>query len=88
MPSSLPLKYTYHIYESPDLIAATLEVDGPLPHIEVGHQLLLNTDTRSATKGKALVIEQIRVVITFRRSRRSYYEVLVFCRERDVPQTY
>jgi hypothetical protein len=38
------MRFTYHIYESKEFIAATFETAEPLPHLEVGHELLLSTD--------------------------------------------
>jgi hypothetical protein len=56
------MKFTYHIYQSSDLIAATLESDEPLPHLEVGHELILNTEKAHEGAGSLWVIEHIRVV--------------------------
>jgi hypothetical protein len=58
------MKYVYHIYESTELIAATFEVDAPLPHLLVGHQLLLTTDDYPGKIGTALVIEYVRIAMS------------------------
>ena len=79
-------KYTYHIYESTELIAATIETDEPLPHLLVGHQLLLSTDDYSAKLGMSLEIQYVRVCLSLHK-RVLKHEVHVFCVERTRAQT-
>ena len=79
------MKYTYVIYESPELIAAEIRRDEPLPHLEVGHQLLLTTDDYPGKIGTALVVEHVRVCIIQRKQSLTQYEVHVFCREQASP---
>ena len=79
-------KYIYHIYESTELIAATIETDEPLPHLSVGHQLLLSTDDYSPKLGMSLEIQYIRVCLSLRK-RVLKHEVHVFCAERTQEQT-
>ena len=81
----MPRKFTYHIYESTEPIAATIEVTEPLPHIEVGHQLLLSTDDYPGKIGTALVVEHVRVSIVYRGKMFRQYEIHVFCREQESP---
>lgn len=79
------MKFTYHIYESPEGIAATFETNEPLPHLSVGHQLLLTTDDYSQKIGSALVIQYVRVCISHLGGRFVRYETHVFCQEQEQP---
>jgi len=79
------MRYQYHIYESPELIAATFETIEPLPHLSVGAQLVLTTDGYSQRIGTALVIEQARVVISHLRGDFARYDIHVFCRVEEQP---
>jgi len=79
------MKYTYHIYESKDLIAATIEVDEPLPHLEVGHELLLSTDAYHGKSGHVLVIQGVRTAMVYRHHKFGFYEIHVLCREQESP---
>mgnify|MGYP001567593037 CR=1 FL=1 len=80
----MPHPYTYHIYESAELIAATIETDEPLPHLLVGHQLLLSIDDYSTKLGCSLVIQYVRCCIRRRNSHSHIeYEVHVFCQEQE-----
>lgn len=79
------MKYSYLIYESPELIAAEIRTDDPLPHLEVGHQLLLTTDAYPGKIGTALIVEHVRICIVQRRQILTQYEVHVFCREQESP---
>lgn len=79
------MRYKYLIYETSELIALEVEQDEPLPHLAVGHQLLLSSDEYQQTLGTALVVEHIRVRLThLRRSFRSC-EVHVYCRVEERP---
>lgn len=79
------MRYKYIIYESPQLIAAEIEQDEPLPHIAVGHQLLLTTDDYQGKPGTALVVEHVRIAMLRRRNQWRQNEVHVFCREQVRP---
>lgn len=64
---------------------ATFEVEQPLPHLEVDHQLLLTTDDYPGKLGTALVVEYVRVELRQTKRRPLRYEVHVFCREQVRP---
>lgn len=79
------MRYRYLIYESPELIATTIETDEPLPHLLVGHQILLSTDDYQEKIGTVLIVEYIRVCISRRKGSFQRYDVHVFCREQESP---
>jgi hypothetical protein len=73
------MKYAYHFYEDRELIAATLESETPLPHLQEGVRLLLNTEQYSAKAGKALVIRQIDLAITHLGGSFVRYDSHIYC---------
>jgi hypothetical protein len=76
-----PTKYEYNIYSNPEDIALTIEVDEPLPHLEVGHQLILFTADYHRNGG--MVIEQVRSSIVFLKGAFKRYQIHVYCKEVD-----
>ena len=68
--------YTYHIYDSADLILTTIKTQEPIPHLEVGHELILANDVMVEY---SLVVRRIRVSVTYTRSGPSRCEIHVFC---------
>jgi hypothetical protein len=79
------VKFTYYIYptNSEEDIATTLETSEPLPHLEVGHELLLTSENYSQKIGSALVVERIRVVASHLGGEFLRYDIHVFCRGRE-----
>jgi hypothetical protein len=77
------VKYTYYIYRLPgvDVIAAQLQTNEPLPHLEIDHELILTTDSFSNKSGTVLTIEDIRVVTSYTKGEFIRYDVHVICRE-------
>ena len=57
--------YEYQFYKpgSSEDTAATLSTDEPLPHIEVGHSLMLEADDYSTRMGHELVITHVRTYL-------------------------
>ena len=79
------MKYTYLIHESENLIAATIQTNEPLPHIEVGHELLLWTDEYHGKSGSVLVVQAVRVVMGRHREGFERYDIHVVCQEQESP---
>lgn len=77
------MKYTYHIYESTELIVATFERSEPLPHLEVGHELLLSTDGYHEKTGRVLVVQGVRVAMTYLHGEFRRYDIHVVCQEQE-----
>jgi hypothetical protein len=70
--------YKYIFYETTELIIAEIPSDEALPGIEVGNELILNTDDYGRTGG-LLHIKHIRVVTTFLEGAFRRYDVHVIC---------
>jgi hypothetical protein len=80
----MPIKFTYHVYApTADTIAATWQVDEPLPHLEVGNKLLLESKNYSQKTGSLLAIEGVRVVISHLDGIFVRYDIHVSCREQE-----
>lgn len=76
--------YRYEIHNlSDDLIVATIDSDEPLPHLEVGHELLVEIDGHEPKRGYHLEIQRIRVrLVRKHKASALRFEVLVVCEER------
>jgi hypothetical protein len=57
--------YAYEFYKpgSSEDTVATFSTDEPLPHIEVGHSLMLESDSYSTKIGYELVIVHVRTYL-------------------------
>jgi hypothetical protein len=77
------MKFTYHIYESPDLIAASIETNERLRHLQVGRQILLTTDGYLHKLGHALIVEHIRPGMGYMKKKFIRYDIHVFSGSRD-----
>jgi hypothetical protein len=83
----------YHIYDSQSeepiaKFAAVHNGDQPLPHLEVGNELVLPTESYSQRAGFVLVIERIRIVVShpFEGTPILRCHTHVFCKERPLQQ--
>jgi len=57
------MKHTYLFILGDDRQVASIESDGPLPHLKIGVHLDLDTDDYRGTPGTHLEIEDISVVL-------------------------
>lgn len=74
--------FNYMFYETTELIIAEIKSDVALPGIDVGNELILNTDDYGKTGG-LLHIEHIRVVTSFLQGSFHRYDIHVVCRFGD-----
>jgi len=79
------MKYQYQIYVA-GITIATFSTDGPLPHIQAGHFLELETREFSTKPGCPLEIE--RVEVAYRKNLRipsnpARVEISIHCREAE-----
>lgn len=85
-----PSKYRYFIHDLTQGRETEIESDGPLPHLEVGHELNINLHERfgdgfSAQESAPLVITNVRLFLSTHKGNWTRYDVYVFCREQDSP---
>lgn len=79
------MKYAYFFYVgSIDTIASTFEQDEPLPHLEVGHKLVLTADYNGDLDAHVEILE-IQLVISHLGGALVRFDVHVVCREVDKP---
>lgn len=57
------LTYEYHVYAA-GVTISTFSTDAPLPHIQAGHFLRLETRESSTTPGSPLEIARVEVAYT------------------------
>ena len=74
------MKYRYHIYETPELLAATIEVDLPLPQIREGAEIVLKTDPHSNRIGATLRVESIQVILDHNGHHFVHDDINVYCK--------
>ena len=74
------MKYKYHFYETPELIAATIEVDHPLPQVREGAEIVLKHDKFSNRLGLTLLVEKIQVIVDHNGHQFVHDDINVFCK--------
>jgi len=90
MPKPVPSKYRYFIHDLTQGRETEIESDGPLPHLEVGHELNINLHELQqgefyTQESAPLVITNVRLFLTTKKGRWTRYDVYVFCKEQDSP---
>lgn len=83
------MSYEYEFYapDSQEEVIATASTDAPLPHIQVGHSLLIETPSYSTKIGAILVIHHVEVYLFWNKFRQqTKQKVHVFLRERERTQ--
>jgi hypothetical protein len=77
------MKHTYLIYSGPELLVATIESDGPLPHLTEGASLLLDSDAHPGKPGKYLVVDHVEVVMSYLSDKLARNDIHVHCKETE-----
>jgi hypothetical protein len=73
------VKYKYNFYETPELIAASIEVDVPLPQVREGAEIVLKTDPHSNRIGATLMVDRIQVVLGHNGHHFVHDDINVYC---------
>ena len=90
MPMSPPTKYLYTFHNITAERSKEIELDSPLPHLEVGHELNVGFQDRSDESidhldGGPLVIRAVRLFLSTQGQLWKRYEIIVICEEQDSP---
>ena len=80
------MQHRYIFYTGSELIVATIEVDGPLPHLKEGAVLNLTCDDYSQIQGSFLKINRVEVVMTYLDSKIVRNDIHLFCSEQERTQ--